>query len=85
MTRLLLKAVEVIMPDDEFIPRPDDGFRVLFLSLIHQRLSLPAHEFLRGLLFAYGMRLHQLTPNSILHIACFITLVGDRTTQNKKF
>jgi hypothetical protein len=38
------------------------------------KLSLPAHEFLRGLLFVYGVQLHQLTPNSILHIACFITL-----------
>jgi hypothetical protein len=37
-------------------------------------LSLPAHEFLRGLLFVYGVQLHQLTSNSILHIACFITL-----------
>jgi hypothetical protein len=37
-------------------------------------LSLPAHEFLRGLLFVYGVQLHQLTPNSILHIACFVTL-----------
>jgi hypothetical protein len=36
--------------------------------------SLPAHEFLRELLFVYGVQLHQLTPNSILHIACFITL-----------
>jgi hypothetical protein len=36
--------------------------------------SLPAHEFLRGLLFVYGVQLHQLTPNSILHIVCFITL-----------
>jgi hypothetical protein len=27
-----------------------------------------------GLLFVYGVQLHQLTPNSILHIACFITL-----------
>jgi hypothetical protein len=37
-------------------------------------LSLPAHEFLRGLLFVYGVQLHQLTPNFVLHIACFITL-----------
>jgi hypothetical protein len=26
------------------------------------------------LLFVYGVQLHQLTPNSILHISCFITL-----------
>jgi hypothetical protein len=37
-------------------------------------LSLPAHEFLHGILFVYGVQLHQLTPNSILHIAYFITL-----------
>jgi hypothetical protein len=37
-------------------------------------LSLPPHPFLRGLLFAYGIQLHDLNPNTILHIACFIML-----------
>jgi hypothetical protein len=37
-------------------------------------LSFPAHEFLHGLLFVYGVQSHQLTPNSILHIAYFVTL-----------
>jgi hypothetical protein len=46
----------------------------MFFAFILRGLSLPAHEFLRGLLFVYGVQLHQLTPNSILHIACFITL-----------
>jgi hypothetical protein len=46
----------------------------MFLALLLCGLSFPAHEFLRGLLFIYGMQLHQLTPNSILHIACFVTL-----------
>jgi hypothetical protein len=46
----------------------------MFLAFLLHGLSLPAHEFLRGLLFVYGVQLHQLTPNSILHIACFITL-----------
>jgi hypothetical protein len=46
----------------------------MFLAFLLCGLSLPAHKFLRGLLFVYGMQLHQLTPNSILHIACFITL-----------
>ncbi|KAK1616689.1 hypothetical protein QYE76_022206 [Lolium multiflorum] len=32
------------------------------------------HEFLRVLLFIYRIQLHQLTPNSILHISIFITL-----------
>jgi hypothetical protein len=46
----------------------------MFLAFLFCGLSLPAHKFLRGLLFAYGVQLHQLTPNTILHIACFVTL-----------
>jgi hypothetical protein len=47
---------------------------VLFLAFLLRGFSLPAHEFLCGLLFVYGVELHQLTPNSLPHIACFITL-----------
>jgi hypothetical protein len=65
---------EIIFPSTERIPKPRDGFRVMFLSFLLRGLFLPAHEFLCGLLFVYGLQLHQLTPNSILHIACFITL-----------
>jgi hypothetical protein len=46
----------------------------MFLAFLLRSLSLPAHEFLCGLLFVYGVQLHQLTPNSLLHIACFVTL-----------
>jgi hypothetical protein len=46
----------------------------MFLAFLLHGLSLPAHEILWGLLFIYGVQLHQLTPNSILHIACFVTL-----------
>jgi hypothetical protein len=46
----------------------------MFLAFLLRGLSLPAHEFLHGLLFVYGVQLHQLTPNWILHNACFITL-----------
>jgi hypothetical protein len=66
--------VLVIFPGDERIPSPPKGYRVMFLAFLLRGLSLPAHEFLCGLLFVYGVQLHQLTPNSILHIACFITL-----------
>jgi hypothetical protein len=65
---------EVIFPSAEWIPRPRDGFRVMFFAYLLRGISLLAHEFLRRLLFVYGVQLHQLTPNSILHIACFITL-----------
>jgi hypothetical protein len=46
----------------------------MFLSFLLRGLSFPAHEFLRGLLYVYGVQLYWLTPNSILHIACFVTL-----------
>jgi hypothetical protein len=46
----------------------------MFLAFILRDSSLPTHEFLRGFLFMYGVQLHQLTPNSLLHIACFVTL-----------
>jgi hypothetical protein len=46
----------------------------MFVAFLLCGLSLPAHKFLCGLLFIYGVQLHQRTSNSILHIACFITL-----------
>jgi hypothetical protein len=70
----LSESAEIIFPRDEAIPAPPTGFRVMFLAFLFRGLSLPAHEFLRGLLFVYSMQLHQLTPNSLLHIAYFITL-----------
>jgi hypothetical protein len=64
---------EVIFRSTERIPKPRDGFWVMFFAYLLRGLSLPAHELLCGLIFVYGVQLHQLTPNSILHIACFIT------------
>jgi hypothetical protein len=61
-------------PSTERIPKPPSGYRVMFLAFLLRGFSLPAHEFLRGLLFVYGVQLHQLTPNSLLHIAYFVTL-----------
>jgi hypothetical protein len=70
----LIGGEQIVFPSTERIPKPPSGYRVMFLAFLLRGLSLPAHEFLRGLLFVYGVQLHQLTPNSILHIACFITL-----------
>ena len=61
-------------PNGETIHVPPAGFRVMFLAFIIRGLSLPLHPFLRGLLCFYGLQLHQLFPNSLLHITCFITL-----------
>ena len=65
---------DVRVPGAENTPTPPPGFRVMFVAFLLRGLSLPAHEFLRGLLFIYGVQLHDLTPNSVLQIACFVTL-----------
>jgi hypothetical protein len=65
---------QVIFPSTERIPKPPSGYRVMFLAFLLRGLSFPAHKFLCGLLFVYGVQLHQLTLNSILDIACFVTL-----------
>jgi hypothetical protein len=70
----LAESMEIVFPSTEVIPAPPPGFRVMFLDFLLHGFSLPAHEFLHGLLFVYGVQLHQLTPNSLLHIACLITL-----------
>jgi hypothetical protein len=71
---LITKGDQVVFPSTERIPKPPSGYRVMFFAFLLRGLSFPAHEFFRGRLFAYGVQLHQLTPNSILHIACFVTL-----------
>jgi hypothetical protein len=71
---LISASDSVKFPSTKRIPQPPSGYRVMFLAFLLRGLSLPAHEFLHGLLFVYGVQLHQLTPNSILHIACFVTL-----------
>jgi hypothetical protein len=71
---LITAQDSIQFPSTEQILKPPSGYRVMFLTFLLCGLSLPAHEFLRGLLFVYGVQLHQLTPNSLLHIACFVTL-----------
>ncbi|KAK1662540.1 hypothetical protein QYE76_050699 [Lolium multiflorum] len=61
-------------PSEESYPSPPMEYRVSFVDHLIRGLSPPIHEFLRGLLFVYGLQLHQLTPNSILHVSIFITL-----------
>ena len=64
------------IPGDEDIPVPRPDERVCFQSFFPRGFLLSTHPFVPGLLFAYQLQLHDLTPNGILHIACFITLCG---------
>jgi hypothetical protein len=51
----LSESAEIIFPRDEAIPAPPAGFQVMFLAFLFCGLSLHAHEFLRGILFMYGV------------------------------
>ncbi|KAK1607665.1 hypothetical protein QYE76_031338 [Lolium multiflorum] len=65
---------DIRLPGPASRPNPPKGFTVMFVAFLFRGLSLPAHEFLRSLLFFYGIQLWQLTPNSILHLSIFITV-----------
>jgi hypothetical protein len=42
-------------PSTKRIPKPPSGYWVMFLAFLFRGLSLPAHEFLCGLLYVYGV------------------------------
>jgi hypothetical protein len=46
----------------------------MFKSFVERGLAIPVCDFLRGLLFFWGIQLHHLTPTSILHISIFVHL-----------
>ncbi|KAK1605367.1 hypothetical protein QYE76_029040 [Lolium multiflorum] len=71
----LMKKKEALrFPSEESYPTPPIEYRVSFVDHLIRGLSTPIHDFLFSLLFVYGIQLHQLTPNSILHVSIFITL-----------
>jgi hypothetical protein len=53
-------------------PSPEDSEIVLFTSFLEHGLSLPASDFLQDLQYYYGIQIHHLTPQSVLHIAMFV-------------
>jgi hypothetical protein len=55
---LIAKGDQVVFPISERIPKSPSGYQVMFLAFLLRGLSFPAHEFLRGLLFVYGVQLH---------------------------
>ena len=55
-------------------PRPRLGEFVMFASFVDRGLAFPSSEFFRRFQAFYGIQVHDLTPNSILHLSCFVTL-----------
>ncbi len=56
----------------ETFPTPDTHEVVVFSHFFYGGFSLPTSSFFRGILDFYGLSLHHLNPNSIVHIANFI-------------
>jgi hypothetical protein len=67
---LLTAAMEWKVPGDEYMPRPPKGFEVSFVAFHERGFSVPA-EFIRRLLFEYGLQLQHLNLNSIQQMAAF--------------
>ena len=47
---------------------------VVFTPFYERGFAMPAHVFLRSLLFFYGLELIHLNPNSILQVSIYIHL-----------
>jgi hypothetical protein len=52
---LIADGDQVVFPSTKRIPKPPSGCRVMFFAFLLRGLSFPTHEFLRGLLFVYGV------------------------------
>ena len=63
-----------LLAKGQIIPTPEPQERVVFLSHLVRGLGFPLHPFVRGLMFYYGLDIHDLPPNSILNISTFIVV-----------
>ena len=63
------------LPDEgQLIPTPGPHERVVFLTHFLHGPGFPLHQFVRGLMFYYGLDFHDLAPNFILNISAFIVM-----------
>jgi hypothetical protein len=67
----LTAAVEWKVPGDESVPHPPKGFVVSFVAFHEHGFSVPAGQFIRGVLFEYGLQLQHLTSINIQQMAAF--------------
>ena len=67
-------AKEWLLPGEEDLPSPPDGYIVSFAHFHERRFVTLAHRFLRGLLHYYKIKLQHLNPNGIQHMVVSIAL-----------
>jgi hypothetical protein len=63
--------VELKVPREEFVSCPRAGYVISFVAFHERGFSVPAGQFIRAVLFEYGLQLQHLIPNSIQHMAPF--------------
>jgi hypothetical protein len=51
----LTEAIEWIIPADESVRHPPNGYVVSFMVFHERGFSVPVDRFIRGVLFAYGL------------------------------
>ena len=63
-----------VLPRIEVEPRPKENEVISFAHFHSFGFGVLAHPLLQWLLYYYGLRLHDLTPQGILHLSVFIML-----------
>ncbi|KAK1603507.1 hypothetical protein QYE76_037582 [Lolium multiflorum] len=76
---LMKKEDAIRFPSEESYPNPPMEYRVSFVDHLIRGLSAPIHDFLRGLLFVYGIQLHQ----TILLWLLFLPFLRMEKSKNK--
>ncbi|KAK1694790.1 hypothetical protein QYE76_011487 [Lolium multiflorum] len=76
---LMKKDDAIRFPSEESYPNPPMEYRVSFVDHLIRGLSAPIHDFLRGLLFVYGIQLHQ----TILLCLLFLPFPRMEKSKNK--
>jgi hypothetical protein len=65
LLRARTQANEWIVPDDEEVPMPPDGYIVSFMLFPDRGLVVPPHRFFRGLLHYYDIKLQHLAHHCL--------------------
>ena len=74
LLRARTSAEEWLLPGEEDLPSPPDGYIVSFAHFHECGFTTAAHRFLRGLLHYYKIELQHLNPNGIQHMVAFVAL-----------
>ena len=74
LLRVRTSIEEWLLPGEEDLLSPLEGYVVSFPHFHEHGFATPAHRFLWGLLHYYKIKLQHLNPNGIQHMAAFIIL-----------